>query len=155
VAFAATSPGVATETTRGSTGTPRAEEDLRKENLSMITRILTSRGLVSLLATGCVVAGDEEPTLEEIEASCSKDTDPVGDLRIVSLSRDGREISYKSLTTRDRQLLDTTVTLTDRNASGDGACEFYTNGWYCVTDFGECGCEHTDTGPECYCQVGC
>jgi len=121
----------------------------------MITRILTSLGLFSLLASGCVVAGEEDATLEEIEASCAKDTDPVGDLRIVSLTRDGREVSYKSLTTRDRQLLDTTVNLTDRNASGEGACEFSPNGWYCVTDFGECGCEHTSTGPECYCQVGC
>ncbi len=106
-------------------------------------------------ASACAVTGEEDPaSLDEIEAtSCSKD--PVGDLQIVSLTKDGREVSYKSLTTREQSLLDTTITFTDRNTRGEGGCEFYPNGWYCVTDFGECGCEHTDTGPECYCQAGC
>lgn len=115
--------------------------------------------LLAVLAatSACAVTGEEDPAaLEEIEAAaCSKDGDPVGDLRIVSLVKYDREVSYSSLTTRERSLLDTTITFTDRNASGDGACEFSPNGWYCVTDFGECGCEHTSTGPECYCQVGC
>jgi len=123
----------------------------------MIARTFIVLGFTALLASACVVAGEEDASLVDIEASCSKepDSDPRGDLRIVSLEVEGRAVSYKSLSTGERELLDTTITFTDRNTSGDGACEFSTNGWYCVTDFGECGCEHTDTGPECYCQVGC
>lgn len=119
---------------------------------------LTLTAALASSTTACVVAGEEDPAaLEEIEAaSCSKDTDPVGDLRVVSLTRYGREVTYSSLTTRERSMLDTTIAFTDRNTSGDGACEFSPQGWYCVTDFGECGCDHTQpTGPECYCQVGC
>jgi hypothetical protein len=117
--------------------------------------VLIAMCLTASLASACAVTAEEDPSsLGEIEASsCSKD--PEGDLHVVSLTRNGRDVSYKSLTTRERSLLDTTITFTDRNTRGDGACEFYTNGWYCVTDFGECGCEHTDTGPDCYCQDGC
>lgn len=121
----------------------------------MLTRSLVTLVFTLSLVSGCVVAGEEDAALEELEASCAPEPDRIGDLRIVSLSRDGREISIKSLTDRERQLLDVTIRATDEVASGDGKCEFSPNGWYCVTDFGECGCEHTPEGPDCYCQVGC
>ncbi len=120
----------------------------------MFTRTLFALAVFTVLASGCVVAGEDDAALDDIAAtSCSKD--PTGDLQITSLRVEGREMSYRSLTTSLRQLLDTTIGFTDRNTRGSGSCEFYTNGWYCVTDFGECGCEHTDTGPDCYCQDGC
>jgi hypothetical protein len=120
------------------------------------------------MASACVVAGEEDPTLEEIElgyssggtATCSNpspDPGEPGSLTLVAIVKDGRAVSYSSLTRTERSHLDDTVDYAAATVGGEevGCDVLGPGGWHCDTGDYLCSCEHTSTGPKCRCDEKC
>ena len=109
------------------------------------------------LASACAVTGEEsDPFLEEIEASCSSQPEPGkrGELEVVRLSKDGRDVTYKSLTREERELLDDTLDfIEDDGHSGDTGCDFSPSSWTCEGGGYLCTCVHGSSGPSCTCDT--
>ena len=134
----------------------------------MIARTFIVLGFTALLASACVVAGEDEPALDEIEldyasggtSTCSNPTPDPGDpgsLTIVAIVKDGRDVSYSSLTRTERSDLDDTVDYIEATVGGEEVgCEVLgPQGWHCDTGDYLCSCEHTSTGPKCRCDEKC
>jgi hypothetical protein len=115
--------------------------------------------LILCLAAACAVTGEEEePTLEEIEASCSSDrgSREPGELKNVTLSSDGKPVSYDRLSRGQRRLLDHTLDFIEGSGhSGDTGCDFREDGWTCEGDAWVCSCDNLSTGPQCDCHEAC
>jgi hypothetical protein len=120
------------------------------------------------LAAACAVTGEEDPVLDELElgyssggtSTCSSPTpDPgePGSLTVVSIVKNGRQVSYSSLPRSEREDLDDTVDYIEATVGGEEAgCEVLgPKGWHCDTGDYLCSCDHTSTGPECRCDPKC
>ncbi|HEU5060013.1 MAG TPA: hypothetical protein VFU21_25955 [Kofleriaceae bacterium] len=113
---------------------------------------MTSRIALALtltLATACVVAGEDESSLEEIEGRTAG---------LFTLYKGEKEVSYESLRRDEREIFDLTVETIDEEvheADIDWTCHGGAWGWVCTADdySWECWCRHVDDyGPVCRCD---
>jgi hypothetical protein len=118
----------------------------------MTIRTLFAITLTASLATACVVAGEEDPTLEELESRTGSEID----VDKVALYRDGKPVSYSSLTALQQEGLHATLDAFEaewtRHEGIIPECEFGTSGWACWNDFVDCGCQYAPSGWKCYCD---
>jgi hypothetical protein len=103
--------------------------------------------LILTLASACVVAGEEDASLEEIQSRV--------DSGLITLYKGGKKVSYESLRPDERELLDLTLaTIEDQRDYDPGwTCEGSALGWRCLStdELTECECTHAASGPKCKC----